>query len=50
MKEYGLTDEELRALGEDARSHESDNKNPEPEEMWDGDFDFLVDTWLNNWY
>ena len=41
MKEYGLTDEELRSLGE-----EPEPEQKEPQEMWDGDFDFLMDFWF----
>ena len=40
MKEYGLSEEQLLALGEDPEKQE------EPQEMWDGDFDFLMDLWL----
>lgn len=40
MKDYGLTDEELKALGEDPEPQK------EPQEQWDGDFDFLMDFWL----
>ena len=40
MKEYGLSEEQLLALGEDPEKQE------EPQEMWDGDFDFLMDFWF----
>lgn len=48
MKEYGLSDEELKALGEKTVASgknlllggKSEPKQ-EPQEMWDGDFDFL---------
>lgn len=53
MKEYGLSDEELVALGENPvaygkSSHikKSEPKQPETHELWDGDFDFLMDFWL----
>lgn len=54
MKEYGLTDEELRALGEDPiiqgknlLTHRTSTKaKQEPQEIWDGDFDFLMDFWF----
>ena len=53
MKEYGLSDEELKALGEKTvasgknllLSGKSEPKH-EPQEMWDGDFDFLMDFWF----
>ena len=40
MKEYGLSEEQLLALGEDPEKQE------EPQAMWDGDFDFLMDFWF----
>ena len=53
MKEYGLSDEELKALGEKTVASgkhrllggKSELKQ-EPQEMWDGDFDFLMDFWF----
>lgn len=39
-EEYGLSEEQLLALGEDPEKQE------EPQEMWDGDFDFLMDFWF----
>ena len=53
MKEYGLSDEELKALGEKTVASgknlllggKSEHKQ-EPQEMWDGDFDFLMDFWF----
>jgi hypothetical protein len=52
-KEYGLSDEELKALGEKTVASgknlllggKSEPKQ-EPQEMWDGDFDFLMDFWF----
>ena len=41
MKDYGLTDEELRALEE-----EPEPEQKEPQEIWDGDFDFFMDFWF----
>lgn len=54
MKEYGLSEEELKALGEKPVASGKNllalGKTPkmrdEPQEMWDGDFDFLMDFWL----
>ena len=51
MKEYGLSDEELKALGEKTVASgknlllggKSEPKQ-EPQEMWD--FDFLMDFWF----
>ena len=53
MKEYGLSDEELKALGEKTVASgknlllggKSEPKQ-DPQEMWDGDFDFLMDFWF----
>ena len=53
MKEYGLSDEELNALGEKTVASgknlllggQSEPKQ-ESQEMWDGDFDFLMDFWF----
>ena len=53
MKEYGLSDEELKALGEKTVASgknlllggKSEPKK-EPQEMWDGDFDFLMVFWF----
>ena len=49
----GLSDEELKALGEKTVASgknlllggKSEPKQ-EPQEMWDGDFDFLMDFWF----
>ena len=41
MKEYGLTDEELRSLGE-----EPEPEQKEPQEIWDGDLDWLLACWF----
>lgn len=54
MKEYGLSDEELTILGEmpvsqgkNLLTHGTNTKaKQETQEMWDGDFDFLMDFWL----
>lgn len=53
MKEYGLSDEELRTLGEEPVAHgrnlltlDFSQKKQESQEIWDGDFDFLMDFWL----
>ena len=53
MKEYCLSDEELNALGEKTVASgknlllggKSEPKQ-ESQEMWDGDFDFLMDFWF----
>ena len=53
MKEYGLSDEELKALGEKPVSSGKNlllngkaEPKQEPQELWDGDFDFLMDFWF----
>lgn len=40
MKEYGLTDEELVALGENPETKQ------ELEEQWNGDFEYWMDFWF----
>ena len=54
MKEYGLSDEELKVLGEKPVSSgknlltygTSTKAKQETQEIWDGDFDFLMDFWF----
>lgn len=55
MKEYGLTDEELKALGEEpiangqnilTRGTGIKTKQEPQEQIWDGDLDWLLACWF----